>query len=506
MDFPNHKVTLVVKTTDGSCADLTLNCLLDMKVQEVMSFISSQHPYKPTGSQQRLIYLGKQLEISTRLRDSLREPTEEKVQTIHLLIKDSPVSRENARKAMAAHQKTETSFGRCENPKTPPPEKYQSAYTSTSKGQSQSVNQIKGSAIPTVSSSPRTMQAIEAENTLLRERLKEMESRINTETSREAFVSPISSTDNENKRVNKLWEVYYNYVLQHYNHYAQCTQNTQAYARSYTQAVPPVPVSWPEYHQHMHNATQSFDVESLSSGIPMPYVRAPIETPRQAPAQVQPRPEHEIPDEYDDREEDVEGVDNVDVNRSFTGQATIVLKLCLLMYVFGQNASSRKLVMLAIGSFVIFLYQTGRLDIVMMFFHTPSAPVVVPAETVATAQETQTGERPPDVIDNNSTEEKKNEASSSQSSKAESSQSTQTQATEKTSTQMAANLHLNVSAGQAQPEEGEGETAGVIRPSLFQEVEEFVLNFVKSLLPNAQAGPNALQPQDDNEPVGNIFG
>ncbi|KNC80463.1 hypothetical protein SARC_07179 [Sphaeroforma arctica JP610] len=520
----NRDVDLVVKTTDGKCSDLNLKCPLDTTVVQVMHLIKDHHPYKPDVSQQRLIYLGRLWVNSMSLRASLREPDVDKIQTVHLLVKDSP----NPRSSTSGIVKATTSTLARAAPAQTTAHNAERIPDSHSQVGDQRVSgrSVEAASFANETASiESTTTDIENENKVLKERLRQMEARMNSD--------PVINANVSNEETMRLWKVYYSYVLQHYHTQTQLYPHIPIHAQTPSQphthphASPTyVPMSWPEYyHQQLHTASRTPDMNApVSSSANNPH------TPQsQAQSEQSPVANAHIPeaapavDEYDDGDEDIAAQQAAvqNYNRTFLGQVGIFLKLCLLMYVFGREATTKKQIMLTISAFIVFLYQTGRLDFIITTFRPPPPAVPTttapaPAPEPASASDDHTEGNTDGASSSSSTDSSSSGGDSSEKGKAKSERATSTQhplsrqnsPTVQTS-ELSTGRAEDILAGSDTPDSTQTEAAAVVepRPSLLHEIETFLFNFVSSLLPSAQADGNAIPPEvEDNGPAGNIFG
>lgn len=97
------------------------------------------------------------------------------------------------------------------------------------------------------------------------------------------------------------------------------------------------------------------------------------------------------------------------VPREDRNQLHLLFKLALLVYIFGQGGTTTRWIVLSIGAFLIYLYQTGRLRITYQFQHNvhrmppaqpqPAQAQPQPAQAQAQAQAQAEAEPPAENLD-----------------------------------------------------------------------------------------------------------
>jgi len=78
-------VNIIVKATNQSVEDQTIECGIDWTVKRLKQHLCDVHPTKPAVGDQRLIYAGQLLTDNIPLRDYLRSYDEDGIHTIHLV-------------------------------------------------------------------------------------------------------------------------------------------------------------------------------------------------------------------------------------------------------------------------------------------------------------------------------------------------------------------------------------------------------------------------------------
>ncbi|KAG0277482.1 hypothetical protein BGZ95_005880 [Linnemannia exigua] len=173
----------------------------------------------------------------------------------------------------------------------------------------------------------------------------------------------------------------------------------------------------------------------------------------------------------------------------------LLMKLAFGIYLFGQNGSIERIVLLHIAALIIFLHQTGRLRIVRRIVPTPpaedagqgaanavpgvAAPQPTPQTTTSTTTTTTTS-----TSTSNSAEDGATATSSSTSTSTSSSTSSHTS----TSTSESTTTQQQQLGGDAQTLTQETAAAVVIQPrvSPWRSLEHALLTFVTSLVPAPQ--------------------
>ncbi|KAF9920490.1 hypothetical protein FBU30_009680 [Linnemannia zychae] len=162
----------------------------------------------------------------------------------------------------------------------------------------------------------------------------------------------------------------------------------------------------------------------------------------------------------------------------------LLMKLAFGIYLFGQNGSIERLVLLHIAAFIIFLHQTGRLRIVRRIVPTPpengaqGAANVAPGAAVAPQPTVQTT-----TTSTTTTTTTTSISSSTEDSAAASSSSNQAQ--QATSSTSESSVSQQQQEGDAQ---GQDSTTVAAQPRLspWRSLEHALLTFVTSLVPAPQ--------------------
>ncbi|RHZ56084.1 hypothetical protein Glove_406g55 [Diversispora epigaea] len=324
---PNGKVRIFIRSpTIPSLEGFSILISLDSSVLTLKQAILESHPLKPIVSDQKLIYRGRVLNDSDTIINILRDGLETD-QTFHLVIKPS------------FQTITETSGIPISSPNSVP--------SSIPSSQQQRIRFPQGYT----STSPNTQ--------------------------------PPDQNNRPNGTADSALQNPYNYYNYQYPYPAMQQDNSQQ-----PLSIPSIP-SIP-FNQNLFPMGQYYYV--MING--MPYL-APIQYLYQYPyQQVQPPQIGQIgqigvhaPQPFAAQVQDPPQ-DAGARNQRRASTFLLILKLIFLVYIFSQNASAERMILLYICALVIFLYQTGRLRIVRrrrqrfivplneLFAQQPQVPIV----------------------------------------------------------------------------------------------------------------------------------
>ncbi|KAG0297066.1 hypothetical protein BGZ96_007767 [Linnemannia gamsii] len=171
----------------------------------------------------------------------------------------------------------------------------------------------------------------------------------------------------------------------------------------------------------------------------------------------------------------------------------LLMKLAFGIYLFGQNGSIERLVLLHIAALVIFLHQTGRLRIVRRIVQTPPADNVAqgaanPVPGAAAVPQPTQSTTSTSTTTTTSTSTSTTTTSSTDSSPSSASSSSNNNTQHATSISESSTTHQQPQAGDAQAQETVAGTTEAAQPrvSPWRSLEHALLTFVTSLVPAPQ--------------------